>query len=121
MVCLGDQPLLTSADLRELQAAYAARPHGSILVPVRGEQRGNPVIVDWQSGRDTLERGINFGCRHFIDENPERVYRWPATSEHFIRDVDDPADYQTLTTGAPLAEPPLAEPVVTPAHAPRTP
>ena len=57
---------------------------------------GNPVIVDWQSARDTLERGVNFGCRHFIDENPERVYRWPAPSDHFIRDVDEPADYQTL-------------------------
>ncbi len=109
MVCLGDQPLITSADLRVMQAAYAARPHGSILIPVRGEQRGNPVIVDWQSGRDTLERGVNFGCRHFIDEHPERVYRWPAPSEHFIRDVDEPADYRTLLAEAPLAEAPVPQ------------
>jgi molybdenum cofactor cytidylyltransferase len=98
MICLGDQPLLTTADLRELQGAYASRPSGSILIPTRAGQRGNPVIIDWQSVRDTLERGLNFGCRHFIDENPERVYRWPAPSDHFVRDVDEPADYQTLLT-----------------------
>jgi CTP:molybdopterin cytidylyltransferase MocA/xanthine/CO dehydrogenase XdhC/CoxF family maturation factor len=104
MVCLGDQPLITSADLQAMQAAYAARPEGSILIPVRGEQRGNPVIVDWQSGRDTLERGLNFGCRHFIEENPERVYRWPASSEHFIRDVDERADYETVVSETLLSE-----------------
>lgn len=96
MVCLGDQPLLAAGDLSAVQAAYAEHAAGSILVPVRGEQRGNPVIVDWQSVRDTLERGIDFGCRHFMDENPERVYRWPAPSDHFVRDVDEPADYQAL-------------------------
>ena len=53
-------------------------------------------LLDPGRARDTLERGVNFGCRHFIDENPERVYRWPAPSDHFIRDVDEPADYQTL-------------------------
>jgi CTP:molybdopterin cytidylyltransferase MocA/xanthine/CO dehydrogenase XdhC/CoxF family maturation factor len=107
VVCLGDQPLLGPADLSALQVAYRERPHGSILVPVRGERRGNPVIIDWHSARETLERGTNFGCRHFIDENPDRVYRWPAPSDHFVRDVDEPADYESLLAqaGAPsLAE-----------------
>jgi molybdenum cofactor cytidylyltransferase len=108
MVCLGDQPLLGTTDLLALSAAYRERPHGSILVPVRGQQRGNPVIVDWQSARDTLERGVNFGCRHFIDENPDRVYRWPATSDHFVRDVDEPADYASLTESS--SDPSSADP-----------
>jgi len=96
MICLGDQPLLSSADLRAVLAAYAARPHGSILVPFRGEQRGNPVVIDWQSAGETLARGINFGCRNFIDQHPDRVYRWPAPSDHYVRDVDEPADYEAL-------------------------
>jgi molybdenum cofactor cytidylyltransferase len=96
MVCLGDQPLVNDTDLRELCAAYQARPHGSILVPMRGNRRGNPVVMDWQSARETLERGVNFGCRHYMDENPERVFRWQASSDHFVRDVDEPADYQAV-------------------------
>jgi molybdenum cofactor cytidylyltransferase len=99
MICLGDQPLLTSADLRAVLDAYGARPHGSILVPFRGDRRGNPVLIDAPSARETLERGTNFGCRHFIDQHPERVYRWQAPSDHFVRDVDEPADYQALVGG----------------------
>jgi CTP:molybdopterin cytidylyltransferase MocA/xanthine/CO dehydrogenase XdhC/CoxF family maturation factor len=94
MVCLGDQPLLGSADLDRLRVAYGERPQGSILVPMRGNRRGNPVLLDWQSARETLERGTNFGCRQFMDENPERVYRWQAPNDHYVRDVDAPEDYQ---------------------------
>jgi molybdenum cofactor cytidylyltransferase len=100
MICLGDQPLLSSSDLRAVLEAYAARPHGAILVPFRGEQRGNPVVIDWQSARETLERGTHFGCRHFIDQHPERVFRWPAPSDHYVRDVDEPADYEALLAAA---------------------
>ncbi len=96
MICLGDQPFLTASDLSALQAAFARRSHGSILVPMLGEQRGNPVILDWQSAQETLQRGTNFGCRHFMDEHPDRVYRWQAESDRFIRDIDQPADYQAL-------------------------
>lgn len=98
-ICLGDQPLLTSSDLRAVLDAYAARPHGSILVPFRGDRRGNPVMIDAASARETLERGTSFGCRHFIQQHPERVYRWPAPSDHYVRDVDEPADYQALIGG----------------------
>ena len=96
MICLGDQPLLTPADLREVQAAFARRSHGSVLVPMFGERRGNPVIIDWSSAEETLARGTHFGCRHFMDENPERVYSWQSHNEHFVRDIDQPADYQAL-------------------------
>jgi xanthine dehydrogenase accessory factor len=96
LVCLGDQPLLGSSDLRELCAAYDARPHGTILVPMRGNRRGNPVVMDWQSARETLERGLDFGCRHYMDENPDRVFRWQAPNDHFVRDVDEPADYRAV-------------------------
>ncbi|MEY4545658.1 MAG: hypothetical protein RL685_1853 [Pseudomonadota bacterium] len=100
MICLGDQPLLEVADLGALKRAYRERPHGSILVPRYGEQRGNPVVIDWASAQDTLERGTNYGCRQFMDDNPERVFRWPAPNEHFVRDVDLPADYQALLARA---------------------
>jgi molybdenum cofactor cytidylyltransferase len=43
MVCLADQVLLKPADYRELIDAYAAMPHGSILVPSFNGQRGNPL------------------------------------------------------------------------------
>lgn len=101
MVCLGDQPLLTSADLRQAQAAFARRSHGTMLVPMCGEQRGNPVIIDWATAQETLARGSHFGCRHAMAEHPERVYYWQSQNEHFVRDIDQPADYQALLVGPP--------------------
>jgi molybdenum cofactor cytidylyltransferase len=96
MICLGDQPLLEVSDLGALKRAFRERPHGSIVVPTHGESRGNPVVIDWASAEETLKRGTNYGCRHFLDENPERVYRWPAPSDHFLRDLDVPGDLQPL-------------------------
>lgn len=100
MVCLGDQPLLTVSDLGALRRAFVERPHGSIVVPTFAGRRGNPVLLDWPSAEQTLRRGSNFGCRHLLDENPERVYSWPAQTDHFIRDVDEPADYRALVAQA---------------------
>jgi len=100
MVCLGDQPLLSVSDLGALRRAFVQRPHGSIVVPTFGGRRGNPVLLDWRSAEQTLERGSSYGCRHFLDENPEQVYSWPAETDHFIRDVDEPADYQALVAQA---------------------
>lgn len=101
MICLGDQPLLTTADLLDAQSAFARRSHGSVLVPMYGEQRGNPVIVDWPSAQETLARGTHFGCRHFMQEHPDRVYAWQSQNEHFVRDIDQPAEYQALLVAPP--------------------
>jgi molybdenum cofactor cytidylyltransferase len=101
MICLGDQPSLTAADLCDAQAAFARRSHGSVLVPMYGEQRGNPVIIDWSSAEETLARGTHFGCRHFMDENPSRVCAWQSPNEHFVRDIDQPADYEALLVAPP--------------------
>jgi molybdenum cofactor cytidylyltransferase len=96
MICLGDQPLLEVSDLGALKRAFRERPHGNIVVPMHGESRGNPVVIDWASAEETLKRGTNYGCRQFLDENAERVYRWPAPTDHFLRDIDVPGDVQPL-------------------------
>lgn len=96
MICLGDQPLLEVSDLGALKRAFRERPHGNIVVPMHEGRRGNPVVIDWASAEETLKRGTNYGCRHFLDENPEQVYRWPAPTDHFLRDLDVPADVQAL-------------------------
>lgn len=101
LMCLGDQPLLTVEDLRALEAAYARRPRGSVVVPMWGGQRGNPVVLSWASARETLGRASSFGCRHFMAENAEQVYAWPAPNDHFVRDVDQPAEYEELLRAEP--------------------
>jgi molybdenum cofactor cytidylyltransferase len=89
--------LLDARDLERLQRAFAERPGGDVLVPTHRGERGNPVVLGWSVVRETLARGANFGCRRFLDENSERVFFWDSGSEHFVRDVDGPADYQQLS------------------------
>jgi molybdenum cofactor cytidylyltransferase len=100
LVCLADQPALTPHDLLELQRAFVARTHGDFLVPTHAGQRGNPVILSWRAVRDVLEQGTNLGCRHFMDRNEERVYRWEAPTDHVLKDLDQPADYAAFEQAA---------------------
>jgi len=91
MICLGDMALLGAGDYRELAAAHAARPHGSITVPRRGGMRGNPVVLS-----KGLAGGLNLGCRKLIDDHPEEVYAYVPAHERFFVDLDTPEDYARL-------------------------
>ena len=96
MICLGDMALLGAADYRELAAAHAARPHGSITVPRRGGIRGNPVVFS-----PGIAGGLNLGCRKLIDEHPEEVYAYAPAHERFFIDLDTPEDYARLLERLP--------------------
>jgi len=96
MICLSDQPLLTSGDIDFLIDAFAARPDAAILVPVHRGQRGNPIILASTQREAILAGGRNLGCKHLIDRNPELVTTIEAPSDHFVFDLDTPADYDSL-------------------------
>jgi molybdenum cofactor cytidylyltransferase len=98
MICLGDMALLGARDYRELAAAHAARPHGSITVPRRGGMRGNPVVF-----APGIAGGLNLGCRKLIDDHPEEVYAYEPAHERFFADLDTPEDYARLLERLPAA------------------
>lgn len=95
MICLGDMALLRGEDYRELAAAHASRPHGSITVPRRDGMRGNPVVF---SGR--MASGLNLGCRKLIEDHPQEVYAYAPGHERFFVDLDTPEDYARLLAAA---------------------
>ena len=97
MVCLSDQPLLTPGDIDFLIEAFLARDNGSIVVPVVGGQRGNPIVVSAEHRQEFLDGGIDFGCRHLIDRNPDNVLVVEAPNDHFLRDVDTAEAYAALS------------------------
>lgn len=110
MICLGDMALLEPADYAALAAAYAHRPRGSILVPRRGEARGNPVLFDRRLAAQAVAGERNFGCRKLIADYPQEV--WPHDPGHdrcFV-DLDTPDDYARLLErlGLPAADAALA-------------
>ncbi|SDD24645.1 molybdenum cofactor cytidylyltransferase [Cupriavidus sp. YR651] len=96
MVCLADQVLLDAADYRELVAAFAAMPHGSILVPVFDGQRGNPVVFRASHAPEVIGGRVNPGCRKLIAEHPEDVFVHQAAHDRFTTDMDTPEDYARI-------------------------
>lgn len=107
IVALADQPLVGSAELRELVQAFAQRPDGTDVVypEVHGE-RGNPVAFSGALIRSMLASG-RLALRKFIDDHPQRVHRHRTANEHFIVDLDTPEDIDALRqrTGWQLALP----------------
>ena len=106
MICLGDMSLLEAADYRELAAAFAARPRGSIVVPQRGGMRGNPVVFASSHAAAVIRGDRNLGCRKLIADNPEEVHAYAPAHDRFFVDLDTPQDYARLLER--LALPPVS-------------
>lgn len=90
IVALADQPLLNAQDVTSLLAAYSRSDRTKIMVPFHQDQRGNPIILPAPIVDEIGERPVNFGCRKFIERNPERIVVYQAPNDHFTRDVDTP-------------------------------
>lgn len=110
LVALADQPLVGADDLRELVAAWAARPAGCrVVYPEVDAQRGNPVLIEAALAAEVLAArassgaGGQGGLRGWIDAHPEAVHRYETANRHFITDLDTPQDLQHLATATGLA------------------
>ncbi|MGH9760208.1 MAG: nucleotidyltransferase family protein [Blastocatellia bacterium] len=98
MIYLADQPLVEPADLNYLIDAFsdAREQNKSIVVPFYKGRRGNPVILDSRLKPDILEVVGDVGCRRIIKRNPDRVFAVEMDTDHVVRDIDSPQDYQEL-------------------------
>jgi molybdenum cofactor cytidylyltransferase len=99
MVCLADQPLLTSQDVAAIAGAFFDRPGCSVLVPTFEGVRGNPIVLARESIAQILARGANFGCKQFLAQNADLVTTAPMSTRRVLVDLDRPEDYTALLDG----------------------
>lgn len=107
LIALVDQPLMRAADYQSCVQAFHQRPSGrSIVYPVVGGQRGNPVAFSADSVHNVLQSGLT--CREYIDHHRDQVYRFATDNDHFIVDIDQEQDRLRLEarTGLTLSLPP---------------
>ena len=97
MICLADQPLLAAEDYRAFLLAAMAIPVGKIAVPMVNGERGNPILLPANLKEEVLEQDLKFGPRDLIRDNPDLVACVEMQSPYFVRDIDTPEAYQTLT------------------------
>lgn len=99
LVALADQAALTPADIGGLLQAFAEGKRDRILIPFHKEQRGNPVIFPPEIIAKILASGSN--ARSYIEANPEHTRHFEVASEHFVIDIDTPADLRAFTDRQP--------------------
>lgn len=92
LVALCDQPLVGSNEIDALLRQFEQRDqHKEVILPMVGQQRGNPVVFSRKVIRDILAIP-EMVCRLFMDQNPELVQIFATDNQAYIADVDTDAD-----------------------------
>jgi molybdenum cofactor cytidylyltransferase len=105
LVCPGDLPLLTVADLQALMAVFHAHPASSIVIPRHLGQRGNPIVFAAAYAPEVAAGRRLIGCRKLAQEYPEETFWCEVDHDRCTTDCDTPQDYQRLLERLGLAQP----------------
>lgn len=96
LVCPGDMPLLTAADLLALIAAYRAHPEASIVIPRHEGARGNPIVFAAAYAPEVAAGRRLIGCRKLAQQYPEETWYFEAAHDRYTTDLDTPDDYRRV-------------------------
>lgn len=96
LICLSDQPEITSLEIAELVKAFEEKASDKqVVLPMVNGQRGNPVIFSWQAIQNILAQS-NMVCRAYMDSHPDQVQLFYSSNEAYLIDVDTPQDLVRL-------------------------
>lgn len=99
MICLADQPLMKADEYNEIMERFellVKHDPKSIVVPFYEGQKGNPVIFSEVHREAILNHQEMEGCKQIVQTNKQHVYKVEMHSDHILRDVDTPEDYEGL-------------------------
>jgi molybdenum cofactor cytidylyltransferase len=100
LVCLGDMPRVSAADIERLVTAFNPVEGRAIVVPVRNGKRGNPVL--WAKRFFPEMGGLagDVGARHLIGAYPEAVAEIEMPNDGILTDIDTPQALARLAASA---------------------
>jgi molybdenum cofactor cytidylyltransferase len=103
LVCLGDMPRVSAADIERLVAAFNPVEGREIIVPTRNGKRGNPVLWARRFLPDMMrEIAGDVGARHLIGAYPEAVAEVEMASDGVLTDIDTPQALARLAATAKI-------------------
>ena len=92
LLALCDQPLVGDMEIDALLKQFEQRDQSTeVVLPMIGEQRGNPVVFSHQVITDILAIP-KMVCRPFMDQHPELVQIFATDNLAYIADIDTEAD-----------------------------
>jgi molybdenum cofactor cytidylyltransferase len=100
LVCLGDMPRVTAAQLRRLVEAFDPAAGRGIVVPTHGGKRGNPVLWGREHFAAMQELSGDVGARHLIGQHEAKLALVELENEAPLLDIDTPEAFQALTGAA---------------------
>ena len=88
LIALCDQPLVGAIEIDALLQQFKQRGEQiEVVLPMVGQQRGNPVVFSAKVIADILAIP-QMVCRPFMDQHPELVQIFTTNNEAYIADVD---------------------------------
>ena len=88
LIALCDQPLVGAIEIDLLLQQFEQRgEQKEVVLPMVGQQRGNPVVFSAKVISDILAIP-QMVCRPFMDQHPELVQIFTTNNEAYIADVD---------------------------------
>jgi molybdenum cofactor cytidylyltransferase len=99
LICLADMALITPDEYILLITAFEQeykRDIQCILLPEYQGQKGNPVLFSATWRESILHHPEEDGCRTLVRNHPQHHHRIPMPTDHILRDIDSPGDYQKL-------------------------
>ncbi len=95
IVTLADQPLLNAQDITALIGAFKKRSEAaSVVFPLVGGERGNPVIFTAEVREQILAGAVNLGCRQWQAAHAEASEPFVTDNRRYKVDIDTPADLE---------------------------
>ncbi|HKF72998.1 MAG TPA: molybdopterin-binding/glycosyltransferase family 2 protein [Stellaceae bacterium] len=96
VVCLGDMPRVSAAEVDRLIGAFNPLEGRGIVVPTLNGKRGNPVLWSKQFFTEMSQVGGDVGARHLIGAYAEMVAEVEMAGDGVLIDIDTPQSLAKL-------------------------
>lgn len=90
VICLGDMPMVNTAILDKMIAAFDPVEGRAIVVPTRRGKRGNPVLFARRFFEEMARVSGDVGARHLIGNHEDLMVEIEVDDEAVLTDIDTP-------------------------------
>jgi len=90
VVALGDMPLVAGRHVNRLIAAFSPAERRTIIVPVHGGERGNPVLWGREHFQEMLSLEGDRGAKSLMDKHEDQITEIAMRSDAVLADFDTP-------------------------------
>ena len=90
IICLGDMPMVSTAIIDRMIAAFDPVEGRAIVVPTRRGKRGNPVLFAKRFFEEMARVSGDVGARHLIGNHEDLMVEIEVDDESVLTDIDTP-------------------------------